>query len=219
MTKPHIAELQESHQFRLVESFSIDDMKQFLLRELGITPPVERKPTRLTPKTVIIFVSMAGVGGITGFYLAKNAAMVPWWHIPVAIGGLLLLMPIHEAIHALVFKALGAPDVGFGYSLKSLIIYAYAQRFVMTLRENAVVAAMPFLVITTGLVLAWMVWPSLGLIWGIILLFHSLACLGDYVLVQYAVKNRHRIVFTYDDLDERKSYFYERTHGPAGGPV
>ncbi|GAB3904977.1 hypothetical protein GCM10028803_35180 [Larkinella knui] len=219
MKKPGISEFGESDRFHLVESFSIDDMKQFLLRELGLTPPVEKKPFRLTVKSVLVFGIMAGLGGIVGFFLAKNAGTISWWHFPVAIGGLFLLMPIHEGIHALVFKALGAPDVGFGYSIKSLIIYAYAQRFVMSLRENALVAVMPFLVITTGLVSAWVIWPSLGLIWGTILLFHTLGCLGDYVLVRYAVKNRHRMMYTYDDLDERKSYFYERTHEPPGGPV
>jgi hypothetical protein len=219
MNKPSISELQEPSQFQLVESFSIDEMKQFLLRELGVTPVTEKPPTGLTPKSWVLFVIMAGIGGMAGVCIAKSAAPFPWWQLAVAVGGLFLLLPIHEGIHALVFKALRAPEVGFGYSIKSLIIYAYAQRFVMTLRENAVVAVMPFLVITTGLVIAWGVWPSLWLMWGSILFYHTLACIGDYVLVVYAVKNRHRTVFTYDDLDERKSYFYERTHGPPGGPV
>lgn len=215
MTKPRIADFQDVSRFHLVESFSVDDMKVFLLRELGLNPSAEKKPARLTVKSALFFLSMAGFGGIFGFLLAKTAGTVPWWHIPAALAGLLVLLPIHEGIHALVFKVLGAPEVGFGYSIKSLIVYAYAQRFVMTLRENALVAVMPFLVITTALVLAWIAWPSWGVIWGMVLLMHTLACIGDYVLVRYSIKNRHRTMFTYDDLDERRSYFYERTDEQA----
>jgi hypothetical protein len=214
-SKPRIADFQDASRFQLVESFSIDDMKEFLLRELGINPSAEKKPLRLTAKSAIFFLSMAGFGGIFGFLLAKTAGTFPWWHIPAGFAGLLLILPIHESIHALVFKVLGAPEVGFGYSIKSLIVYAYAQRFVMTLRENLLVAVMPFLVITTALVLVWIVWPSWGMIWGIILFMHTMACIGDYVLVRYSIKNRHRAMFTYDDLVERKSYFYEETDRPA----
>ncbi|GAB3323848.1 hypothetical protein GCM10027299_20480 [Larkinella ripae] len=211
MNKPTIAELQTSSQYRLTESFTIAGMQQFILRELGLAPPAEKKPAQLSVKRLIFFVLLGVIGGYVGMLLAKNALTIPWWQLGAAIGGLFVLMPIHEAIHALVFKALRAPKVGFGYSVQSLMIYAYAQRFVVTLNENALVAVMPFLVITTGLVVAWLIWPPLDLVWGTMLLFHTLLCVGDYVLVQYAIKNRHRTMFTFDDLDEQKSYFYERT--------
>ncbi|MGA0555999.1 DUF3267 domain-containing protein [Larkinella sp. VNQ87] len=209
MNKPTISDLQDSGRYQLIESFSIDDMKDFLLRELGINS--SPKPARLTLKTLPFTLLMGGLGAATGFLLAKSAITMPFWQLAGGLVGLILLLPIHEAIHALVFKAFGAPNVGFGYSLKSLIVYAYAQRFVLSMKEVALVAAMPFLVITTALVIAWVVWPSLGLLWGSTLVFHTLACVGDYVLVRYAYKNRHRAVFTYDDLTERMSYFYERT--------
>lgn len=213
MNKPSIAELEESGRFRLVESFSIDDMKQFLLQELGMSPAAQKPPARLTFRRILLFLILGGIGGFIGVYLAQHSVALPWWQLGLAVVVLFLLMPIHEAIHALVFKLYHAPDVGFGYSVQSLMIYAYAQRFVLTLTENAVVAAMPFLVITTALVGAWLVWPVLGLLWGTVLALHSFLCVGDYVLVKYAVKNRHRAMFTYDDLQEQKSYFYERIPG------
>ena len=38
--KPTIPDLHESGQYRLIESFKIDDMMQFLLREMGMAPAV-----------------------------------------------------------------------------------------------------------------------------------------------------------------------------------
>lgn len=216
MAKPSISELQQSGRFHLVESFAVEEMQHFILRELNLASPTEKKAKRLTGKQLIFFIGMGVIGGLVGVLLAKNKVSIPWGQFPLALVALFLLMPVHEAIHALVFKALNAPDVGFGYSIKSLMIYAYAQRFVLTLTENAVVAAMPFLVITAGLITAWLIWPALGLLWGTTLLLHTLLCVGDYVLVQYAWKNRHRTIFTYDDLTEHQSYYYERSGGSAG---
>ncbi|MFD1145027.1 metalloprotease family protein [Larkinella insperata] len=202
--------MQKSGRFTLVESFHIDEMNPFILRELGIAASPRKQVARLTGRQFLLFIGLGAIGGLVGVLLAKKVISIPWSQFPLALAGLLVLMPVHEAIHALAFKSLKAPDVGFGYSIKGLIIYAYAQRFVMTLNENALVAAMPFLIITAGLVVAWFYWPSLAVLWGTIVLLHTLLCIGDYVLVQYAWKNRHRTMFTYDDLTEQTSYFYEK---------
>ncbi len=130
--------------------------------------------------------------------------------IGVAFAGFFVLLPIHEFIHGLAFKRIGALKVGYGYSLKSLIVYAYSQNFLTTTREVAFVAVMPFLIITAGLVTGWILLPAYPVFWGFSLVIHTLGCVGDFVLINYHRKNRHRTIYTYDDVEnERKTYFFE----------
>lgn len=126
------------------------------------------------------------------------------------IGLFLIVLPLHEGIHALFFKILGARQVGFGYSKKGMMVYAYAQRFVMTLRETALVAAMPFIFITFALGGLLIFLPSLRAAWIILLLLHTLGCMGDFILIAHAWKNRKAGMYTYDDLNEKRTYFFKR---------
>ena len=48
--KPTIQDLHESGQYRLVESFKIDDMTQFLARELGMVPANKSGIDQVTAK-------------------------------------------------------------------------------------------------------------------------------------------------------------------------
>ncbi|HEV7348355.1 DUF3267 domain-containing protein [Telluribacter sp.] len=217
-TRPTIQELHQSPAYELVESFSIDEMSKFIAREINITGrslPYAR--TFRSARLVLILLAAIGVGILIGWVagtMLKTGAgellLSPVWQIVLALTGFfIVVLPLHEAIHALVFKLLGADKVGFGYSLKSMMVYAYAQRFVMTIRENALVAAMPFILITMLLAGLLLVVPGLKMLWFLLLLLHTLGCVGDFVLIKYAYRNRSRERYTYDDLDEGRTYFFE----------
>ena len=217
--KPTIQDLYESGQYQLVESFTIDEMNEFLAREAGFkksTPGTDTVANWKSPRFWLLFGMSLLVGGFMGWLIGvvmdsakAGAALSPFWQIPLALVAFFVVaLPLHEAIHALFFKLLGAPKVGFGYSAKGLMVYAYAQRFVMTLRENALVAAMPFVLITTLLVLLLFVVPSFQVLWVFLLLLHTLGCLGDFILIKHAYQHRAATMYTYDDLDEKRTYFF-----------
>ncbi|RYC71665.1 DUF3267 domain-containing protein [Spirosoma sordidisoli] len=226
--RPTVEELHHSGQYRLIESFKIDEMNQFIMRELGTAPSPQQSARQNWKKTL----TMMGVGAISGalgftvtYYLVssvgKSGAGTELWEIGAAVLGLFLLLPIHELIHGLAFKYIGAPKVGYGYSLKSLMVYAYSQHFPTTMREVAFVAVMPFLVITIGLVAGWVLVPAYYVFWAGLLLIHSSACIGDFVLIRYWYRHRPRTIYTYDDVEgERMSYFFEPVETqPPGGPA
>ncbi len=220
--KPTIEQLHNLPNFELTDSFHIDEMGKFLMRELGMNPPssTPAKP-KISGKSILFFAFFIGIGAAVGWSVGKL--------IPKSDGGFgnvalqfglaflcffVVLLPIHEAIHGLVFKLLGARKVGFGWSRKSLIVYAYAQKFVMTLRENAWVAAMPFMVITTLLVILWVLFPQWPLFWGTALFFHTSACIGDFILILYYFKNKKYPMYTYDDIEDKNySYFFREKTG------
>ncbi|WP_247233496.1 DUF3267 domain-containing protein [Telluribacter sp. SYSU D00476] len=216
MIKPSIQDLYESDRYRLVESFSIDEMAEFLAREAH-TSRLSRTQSRRSKGYGLVLILMAsiGVGGVIGWLVgtmlkAGEFIMSPLWQVALAfVLFFAVVLPVHEAIHALVFKYLGARKVGFGHSLKSLMVYSYAQRFVMTLRENALVAAMPFIVISSLLIILLAAVPGLRILWFLLLILHSVGCLGDFMLIRYSYRNQDRLMYTYDDLDERRTYFFE----------
>lgn len=217
--RPTVDELHHSGRYRLIESVKIDEMNQFIMRELG-TKPAAQQPGLRSWKDYLKLLIFGSVGGSVGFFctyfLFKDADKVSGqsilWQLVAAVVGLFVLLPIHEFIHGLAFKRIGAPKVGYGYSLKSLIVYAYSQNFPTTMREVAFVAVMPFSVITTGLIVGWIVLPTYSVFWAVLLIIHTTACIGDFVLINYWRKNRPRIIYTYDDVEgERMSYFFEET--------
>lgn len=220
MSRPSIQSLHNSEEYSFVESFTIDEMPQFLAREAGFKtqPAMADQPAKRVASKWIVIGILLILGGVVGSLmgsLAKSDAPEPLlhlgWQLVIGVVGLfLIVLPIHEIIHALFFKLLGAKNVGFGYSKKGLMVYAYAQRFVMTLRENALVAAMPFLLITLLISVCWVLVPGLKVIWIVILLFHTLGCMGDFILILHAWKNRKEAMYTYDDLSEKRTYFFER---------
>jgi len=215
--KPTIEQLHNSPNYELIESFHIDEMGKFLMRELGMKQPekTSEKP-KLTVKKLLFLLVFVGIGAAVGWGIGKL--------IPKSDGGLdtvfsqfslaflaffVVVLPIHEGIHAIVFKALGAKKVGFGWSTKSMIVYAYAQKFTMTLRENSWVAAMPFIVITISLAVLWYLFPQWQVFWGMSLFLHTTACIGDFILIQYYLKNKQHLIYTYDDIEgEKRSYFF-----------
>ncbi len=220
MPRPSVQHLYDSGEYHLVESFTIDEMPQFLAREAGFKtqPATEDRPAkRVAPKWIVIGVLLilgVACGTLVGALTKSNAPeplLSLGWQLAMSVAGLfLIVLPIHEGIHALFFKILGAEQVGFGYSKKGLMVYAYAQRFVMTLRENALVAAMPFVMITLLLGVCWVLVPGLKVLWIITLLLHTLGCMGDFILILHAWKNRKEAMCTYDDLGEKRTYFFEK---------
>ncbi|WP_428662498.1 DUF3267 domain-containing protein [Runella sp.] len=215
--KPTIEQLHNSPNYELVDSFHIDQMGEFLAREIRMKQKKAASDQRkMTPKTFLLFLIFGGIGWAIGSVLGKATVKsgVDGTNIALQfglafLGFFVVLLPIHEAIHALFFKALGAEKVGFGWSKKSLIVYAYAQKFVMTLRENAWAAAMPFIVITIALAFLWYLFPQWPLFWATALFFHTTACIGDFILIRYYFKNVRYRMYTYDDIEEKNhSYFF-----------
>jgi cellulose synthase/poly-beta-1,6-N-acetylglucosamine synthase-like glycosyltransferase len=216
--RPTLDELHQSDRYRLLESFPIDEMMAFVQRELNIKPKQPEKPISRSTRFLRLGTMML-LSGLFGYVLAysllsgvdKQTIASGFWQLGAGFMAFFLILPIHEFIHGLAFKRLGAPRVGYGWAPKSLMVYAYSQNFPATMREVAFVAIMPFLVITTALLVGWVVWPSYSVFWITLLLVHTGGCLGDFALINYWYKNRHRVIYTYDDVEgEKRSYFFEQ---------
>jgi hypothetical protein len=134
--RPTVTELHTSGHYTLVESFGIDEMNQFVMRELGARPRPERAVVRTGPKRWAGLLVLVVVGGIAGYgvgqLIAKNDG-VDSFLIQMGAGvlALFLLLPVHEFIHGLAFRGVGAPSIGYGYSLKSMMVYVFEEKGVL----------------------------------------------------------------------------------------
>lgn len=221
MAKPTVTELHHSGKYALVESFNVDEMGKFLAREAGLPDINDSQSLKFQSRSVkfwVLILASIIIGGYAGYYISDTGHATATFQVTSVIKKaflsipflLLIVLPIHEGIHALFFRLIGAKEVGFGYSLKSVMVYAYAHRFVMTLKENALVAIMPFAIITPLLACMVVLFPEWAGFWLFTLLFHTFGSVGDFIMVRYFLRRRHQPFFTYDDIIQKRSYFFTK---------
>jgi len=131
----------------------------------------------------------------------------------VSIGFLLafLLLPLHEYIHVLAYKSQGATHTSYDMNLKKFYFMALADRFVANRKEFIIVALAPFLTISVILIfLAMMLHHDTTLLIIAILLAHTAMCSGDFGLLSYFEFHKEKEIVTYDDVEKKVSYFYEK---------
>ena len=122
-----------------------------------------------------------------------------------------LLVPVHEAIHGLAYKLVGAPQVHYGSDLKKFIFYAMADHFVVGFPRFVFVALAPFFTINFFAALS-IFYVSLNHQWILlgVLLMHTGACAGDFAMLSFFLRIRKQGLFTYDDVSKNASYFYRK---------
>jgi hypothetical protein len=118
-----------------------------------------------------------------------------------------LAFSLHEALHLLGYKLLGAKKVALHFQQMMFLALCYDMAFGR--RAFTFLAVLPFAVITPAL-LALLQLPLADFwhlaLWGVLAL-HTAGCSGDFALVNYFHLNRHRRLFTYDEAG--RSYFVE----------
>jgi len=121
------------------------------------------------------------------------------------------LIPFHELIHGIAYKLLGAKNTSYDVHLKKFYFLAIADKFVTSKREFQIIALAPFLIISLALLIASF---STGEPWKVTLFttltIHSFACSGDFALLSYFEFNKKKNVVSYDDKENKVSFFYGR---------
>lgn len=123
----------------------------------------------------------------------------------------LLLIPVHELIHGLVYKLSGAKTVKYEANWRKLYFVATAHHFVADYRIFKRVALAPFASVALAAGLAAVLLPDGFTISALSVLFiHTIFCSGDFGLLTYMKSIKAENPVTYDDMDQRVSYFYTK---------
>jgi hypothetical protein len=122
-----------------------------------------------------------------------------------------LLLPIHEYIHAVAYKYVGAKNTSYDANWKKFYFMAIADKFVANRREFGLVALAPFSIITVAfLISALFANNAWALTFMGVLLAHSAFCSGDFALLSYFEFHKEKEVITFDDKENKISYFYSK---------
>jgi hypothetical protein len=122
-----------------------------------------------------------------------------------------LLVPLHEYIHVLAYKSLGAKNTSYDSNIKKFYFMALADKFVANKNEFRIVALAPFISITfISLLLLTISSYNWSLTILGILLCHTAMSSGDFALLCFFEFHSDKEVVTYDDVENKISYFYGR---------
>jgi hypothetical protein len=122
----------------------------------------------------------------------------------------LVILPLHEGLHAVAYRLIGARDIRWDWSPRMLAVWVIAHRFVVGSRGFVFVALAPFVVLNAILIAAAVLWPQFAVLLLFVLLVHLHGCAGDWSLLNFVWLNRERGFLTYDDAVAGKSYFFGR---------
>lgn len=120
-------------------------------------------------------------------------------------------IPLHEFIHAMAFKSLGANQLFYGANWKKLYFFAGADKFVLGRRGFLRVAFAPCLLIgVASLLLCFCFSPFIQTLLLGATLLHTGMSAGDFALVAWFENHRQLEPLTFDDHAAGMSYFYTK---------
>lgn len=197
--RPSVSDLQDNPAFtRLVEIGHND-----------LIPFVQQYYFRLNPVTILHYaVSLASLAAWILSVSQADRLGLFFTSLGLGILAFLPVLPLHEAIHGLVYWLLGARDIRFGFSLRKLYIYAVAHEFVTQRDEFIILALAPFALINAALLGLAVISSPLRPFALALLLSHISGTSGDFALLSYLWEQRGQKLYTYDDADHQVSYFY-----------
>ncbi len=132
-----------------------------------------------------------------------------WFGIGLAIS--FALVPLHEYLHVLAYKWQGASSTSYDANLRKFFFLALADRFVANRKEFVRVALLPFISITLlALLLIYFTDLNTQVMISGTLLAHTAMCSGDFGLLSYFAFHSDKEVVTYDDLEQKTTWFYKR---------
>ncbi len=208
--KYSVNELQDENNFRLVHTLSLNEMVRFVFNQLRNSNAAIVAFYGFTFCSFVwmassfFFILLPGHYGLARILLNCFLGFIIW---PI------ILIPVHEIIHAVVYKLVGAPGITFGIKPDSYLFYVTADKYVIGKNSFLVVAFTPFIIITVLLALLTFFTDN-PLSWSFItcLFVHTTMCAGDFAIAGFFLVHSDQEMYTYDDTEKEETYFYVRTN-------
>jgi len=208
MTRYTAEQVETSPTFRPLNKLSYDSILPFVWMNIRENNFASRFYLFIN---VLYLVFLAGIS-LTGF-LIHGFHTGPYFSYLIwgTLAGSFAVVPVHEALHGLAYKLIGAPRIHFGADMRQMLFYVAADRYVVGRNDFYFIALAPFIGIN---VIAFIIAFFLSGYWHIFfvafLLFHNIMCIGDFAMISYFMKYPGKELYTFDDHKNRTSYIYER---------
>lgn len=212
MTNPTIKELQNDEEFELIAKLNHQKIKNFVLEQLASKGKLVR--FFMVYQVLIILLGI--------FFLTRSVVLLfqdypePLYY---SLGALVfcfsLLIIIHELLHGVALKMIGAKKINFGGYFKKFIFYAETDQFVINKKQFAFIALTPLIVVKLGTLIGVIFFIHSPIFYFLIFVMsaHSLFCAGDIGLLSIFYKYNKTEIYTYDVKAEKTSYYYRKKIG------
>ncbi len=214
MTKnPSIQELSDTDKYELIATLEHKAVKEFVVDQITSGGKVAKL---FMIYQLLMLVTGALFLGIAVYRVFKNSPAQLYYSLGALAFSFSVLVVIHEWMHGRALKLTGAPRVNYGGNLRKFIFYAEADRHVLNGKQFQLVALTP-LVLVKAICLAGIIIfynQPIAYFFIILMCIHSLFCAGDIGLLGFFESHKDAEVYTYDNHQERKSYFFKRVKYP-----
>jgi|GEM_PF-268496 len=202
-TKPTPEELVALDDYQKIQDLDHNEMVPFILDNLkkqNIITAAFKHGTMIL--IAVVLFAWIGRWDTTAFFIGLGAGILFTFTVGVML---------HELLHLLVYKILGARKTKLKLLLSQAAVAAVADHFVVSEKEFYWLAFTPFVVLTiAGLIALFMTsgWIFYGV--SFFLIIHATACIGDFSLAGFMYEHRKDSIYTFDDVKNDKSYFYKK---------
>jgi hypothetical protein len=204
---PSAEKLRSDPGYRQLEVLPFQEMIPFVLthiREKGLISMIYLIANLLMLGAVLAFILL----GIMDHSLTWQRFV--WQSVGGVLSGSILVIPLHELLHILAYRLLGAKRISFGADLKQFIFFVTADRFAANGRQIYFLAMIPFVVINVAVVCATILFSSRGALFsGFLLLSHNIMCIGDFAIANYVYRSKGNL-YSFDEPENKRSYFFEK---------
>ena len=209
MPNPSINELRNSGEFELVAQLNHQQIKEFVINQLAESGKIIRY--YMIYQIVMILI---GIFFFTrSIVVAFQSSLIPlYYSLAALVFCFSFLIVIHELLHGIALKLIGAKKVTFGGYLKKFIFYAEADQFVINRKQFVFIALTPLFVVKLITLIGIILLFNLPVFYFLIFVMsaHSLFCAGDIGLLSVFYKNKNDEIYTFDVKAEKTSYYFLR---------
>ena len=207
MANPTIDELRNSGKYELIAQLNHQQIKEFVINQLSESGAIIKSYMIYQVVMVLIGIFFFTRSIVLAFQISAEPL---YYSLAALVFSFSVLIIIHELLHGIALKLVGAKRVNFGGYLKKFIFYAEADQFVINRKQFAFIALTPLFVVKlitlTGIIFFFDHPVFYFLIF--VMSSHSLFCAGDIGLLSVFYKTRNSEIFSFDVKAEKTSYFY-----------
>jgi hypothetical protein len=156
---------------------------------------------------LLALILLSSITGLEDQTLTWKKVMVQT--ISGILAGSLLIIPIHELLHGLAYRMLGARKIIFGADLEQMIFFVTTNCYPVSGKQVHLLTMTPFMIINLITIAATVyLFPGGILFSAFFLLSHNIMCIGDFAISGY-VSSITGKVYTFDEPEKKISYFYK----------
>ena len=201
----------------LIKEIRHEDFKEFMKEEIARDGFYKRAYSISLMLTGLAFFVAFGFGIAQA--ILKERLLYPLQLLAGLLFCFTLLIVVHELLHGIAYKLMGAKQVYFGAMLSQLIFYAGSDQEKFNGKQFRFIAIAPFVSILTAGLLSLLLLPQYFLFILTVLFAHSFFCVGDFAVLNFMQQYDLDEICTYDSRSEGKTYYYLEKPAPIVQPV